>query len=58
MSMDFIVALPSIIVVFNEFTKIPDFVHCHNSDDGSYINHFHVKEIIKLYGIVKIIVSD
>lgn len=64
-SMDFLVALPkpqrghdAIMVVVDRFTKMAHFVPCHFSDDASTIAHLYFKEIIKLHGIPRSIVSS
>ena len=64
-SMDFIVALPktergkdSVMVVVDRFTKMAHFVACDQADDASHIAGMYLREIIRLHGVPKTIVSD
>jgi len=64
-SVDFVVALPrtqrgkdSIMVVVDRFTNMTHFVACHKADDASHIVELYLREIIRLHGIPKTIVSD
>jgi len=63
--MDFIVALPktqrgkdAIIVFVDRFSKMAHFNPCHKTDYASYIAELYFKEIIRLHGMSKSIVSD
>ena len=63
--MDFVVALPrtqrgkdSIMVVVDRFTKIAPFVSSHKPNDASHITDLYLREIIRLHGVPKTIVSD
>ncbi|GKA46946.1 gag-pol polyprotein [Tanacetum coccineum] len=63
-SMDFIVALPrtqrgkdAIMVVINCFSKMAHFVPCHKTDNAIHIADLFLKEIVRLYGVPKTIVS-
>ena len=64
-SMDFIVALPrtqrgkdAIMVVVDRFSKMAHFVACHKTDDACNVADLYYKEIVRLHGIPKTIVSD
>ena len=63
--MDFLVALPrtqrgrdSFIVVVDRFTKMAHFMAYHKTDDASHFGDLYFKEIIRLHGVSRTIVSD
>jgi len=47
-----------IMVVVDRFTKMAHFVACHKDDDASHIADLYLREIIRLHGVPKTIVSD